>query len=75
MEGKAYHAAVLQPAGLWPSGCVRLLLRMRKPGKVVTQSPPGLKLVPLKFGMSSEAEEMSSKPSPAEQMPDPEEEA
>ena len=31
--------------------------------KVVTQSPPSLKLVPLKFGMSSEAEEMSSKPS------------
>jgi len=36
---------------------------MRKPGKVVTQSPPSLRLVPLKFGMSSEAEEMSSKPS------------
>lgn len=39
-----------------------LLLRMRKPGKVVTQSPSSLQLVPFKSEMSSEAGEMSSKP-------------
>lgn len=55
----------LQPAGLWqwPSGCVWQLLRMRKPGKVVTQSLPNFKIVPFKFEMSSEARETSSKPS------------
>lgn len=40
----------LQPArsGSGPLGVSGwLLLRMRKPGKVVTQSPPSLQLVPL----------------------------
>lgn len=61
---KACHVWCLQPADLWqwPSGCVWLLLRMRKPRKMVTQSPPRLKLVSFKSEMSSEAGETSKPP-------------
>lgn len=36
-----------------------MLLRMRKLGEVVTQSPPSLKLASFKSEMSSETREMS----------------